>query len=321
MAKGVWDKDRYTSAKATRAASGVPDFAYSTTAAKTHQVHPSLDPHRINKKPFGKLESRDSAKYPDSNALICSLDVTGSNIERAEDAQQALPKLMDLMQKYIPDLQIAFAANDDYKASHPEGAVQFSEFEVDNLIDEHLRNLWLVGDGGGNAGESYDLILYAAARKTLLDCYEKRGRKGYLFLYADEPVMPKVMKTEVMAVFDDNIQADIPIAEIIEEVQEMYHLFFIWPRGGQDRALLQYKELVGEEHVLILQHGSLICEMIASTVGMIEKGLTVDDAVRDLVAVGTSAVHARDIGAALSNMPRQATGNLARTHAAGASRL
>lgn len=269
MGGGKYDNATYHSAKAARAAKGIDDFAYTKTA---HHVHENLDPRRINKKPFGKLESRDSAEHPESNAVLVSFDVTGSNKTRAIDAQKALPKLMDMLGESLPDVQVAFAANDDYKVEG-RNAVQVSDFESDIRIDEHLRNIWLIGDGGGNDGESYDLILYAAARKTVLDCYEKRGKRGYLFLYADEPFFQSIDRREVQDVFGDAIEKDIPIQEMVKEVKATYNTFIIWPRGGYQHALEQYKHLFGEDHVLELQHANLICELIGGTVQAYEKYL------------------------------------------------
>src|SRR5260370_34214086 len=94
---------------------------------------------------------------------------------------------MALLGNYLSDPQVAVAANDDFN-SVGLSATQISDFESDIRIDEHIRNIWLTGQGGGNDGESYNLLLYAAARKTVLHCFEKRGNRGYLLLYADAPI-------------------------------------------------------------------------------------------------------------------------------------
>ncbi|HAO33838.1 MAG TPA: hypothetical protein DCQ84_12920, partial [Candidatus Competibacteraceae bacterium] len=53
-------------------------------------------------------------------------------------------------------------------------------------IARQLRRLWLEKGGGGNACESYTLPWYFAATHTAIDCFEKRGKKGYLFTVGDE---------------------------------------------------------------------------------------------------------------------------------------
>lgn len=290
MGGGAWDTGAYHSSKSTRAESGVADFSYTQNATS---VHDNLDPKRINKKPFGKLESRDSADHPASNPVLVCFDVTGSNIDRAVDVQKKLPTLMELLGKYLSDPQVAVAANDDYRVVRTN-AIQISDFESDNRVDDHIRNIFLVGNGGGNNGESYDLLLYAAARKMVLDSVEKRGKKGYMFLYADELIFPHVIKREVADIFADKIEADIPIAEIIEEARRNFNIFVIWPRGGEDRAHDQYKMLFGEENVLVSQHPNLLCELIASTVALYEDKPE-DVVVKDLIAIGVSDREARSL--------------------------
>lgn len=314
MGGGSWDSATYSSSRATRAATGVADFAYTTTATR---VHDSLDPRRINKKPFGKLESRDSAEHPESNPVLVCFDVTGSNRRRAVDAQAKLPNLMDLLNKYLTDPQVAVAANDDY---YVEGtnAIQISDFESDNRVDDHIRNIWLVGDGGGNDGESYDLLLYAAARKVVLDSIEKRGKKGYMFMYADEPIFDAVDKKQVDAIYGDDLEANIPIAEIIEEARRNFNVFVIWPDGGFVHARDKYVKLFGEDSVLTLQHPNLICEMIASTIGLYESKATADSAVHDLVAVGVSDHEAK---ALVKSVGHVANTGLTATSGAKAARL
>lgn len=295
MGGGNWDSDRYDHDTRVRASKGIADFDYGRTAS---EIHPDLDPKRINSKPFGKLESRDSGEHPESNAILVGFDVTGSNKERAVDAQKALKDLMTLTAKYIPHPQVAVAANDDYNVE-PYWVIQASDFESDNRVDEHLRNIKLVGNGGGNGGESYDLLLYLAARKTVLDCVEKRGRKGYLFLYADEPMFDRVSKSEVKAVFGDSIESDIPIEDIIEEAREMYHVFILWPRGGYSNAREQFVDLFGDEYVVTLQHPNMICQQICGIIGVNEAAVTTTEVVDDLVSVGVDPRTAKDISQAL----------------------
>ncbi len=296
MGGGAWDSTQYYDDSFSRKSKGVDDFAYSKIA---RVVHPNLDPRRINSKPFGMLESRDSIEHPESNAILVGFDVTGSNHARAIEAQKALPNLMTLLPKYISDPQVAVAANDDYNVE-PYWCMQISDFESDNRVDEHIRNIKLVGNGGGNGGESYDLIVYAAARKVVMDCFEKRGRKGYLFLYADERFWDKVAKNQIADIYGDTLSRNIPIESIIEEVKKMWHVFLISPAGGVvDNSFDQYVELFGMENVLILEHPGKICELICVTIGVNEDKISAQQAIDDLVGVGISQSVAKSISKSL----------------------
>lgn len=296
MGSGRWDNSTYTNTAATRRLRNEDDFAYTQQARRTKEVHPNLDPKRINDKPFSKLESRDSVEHPNSNAILVSFDVTGSNVHRAREAQQKLPQLMGMLEQYISDPQIAFAANDDYLVE-PELCSQISDFESDIRIDEHLRNIALVGNGGGNSQESYDLVLYAAARKTVMDCVEKRSRKGYLFIYADEPFPNHVSKSQIKAVFGDDISRNIPMADIIAEAKNLFNVFLISTVRPEYGAADQYRELFGDENVLVLQNHKNICELIASVVGFHEENRSPEDVISVLTATGMSASDAAGIAA------------------------
>jgi hypothetical protein len=295
MGGGYYDVDVFQQTQTQRSTNNIPNFAHGRTA---RSIHPTLNPKRINTKPGKKIESRESVDHPLPTPILIGFDVTGSNNTRAEAALKAMPLLMNLLLRYCSDPQIAVAANDDFNAV-AENAFQISEFESDNRIDEHFNNIWLVGYGGGNSFESYDLILYAAARKTVLDSFEKRGQKGYLVLYADEMIYPVVRASHVQAVFGDNLQEDIPITDIIAEVRKMYHLFILWPHGGDQPALIQHRQLLGNEYVIELSNPSLICQEICNIVGINEQVVTIDQATQNLVNAGVSQADAHSLSQAL----------------------
>lgn len=294
MGGGSWDTSTYVSSRVVRSSTGVSDFAYSKEAAITKKIHETLDPRRINSKPFKKLESRDSVEHPESTPIIVCFDVTGSNFSRAIEAQKKLPNLMELLNKYINDPQIMVAANDDFEVVGGS-AFQISEFESDNRVDDWIRNIWLVSNGGGNDGESYDLMLYAAARKMITDSWEVRQKKGYLFMYADEPIFAKTKKAAVQQVFGDDVESDIPIATIISEVKERWNVFLIWPEGGYIHAREQYTQLFGADSVITLQHPNLICELVASVVALNEEKLTAETARTELSTAGLNSREVDDL--------------------------
>lgn len=260
MGSGRYDSGTYTRGATLRASTGRKDFEYTESATK---VHPTLDPLRINSKPFGKLESRDNEEHPNSTAVVISFDVTGSNRSNAVVAQKKLNALMDGLAAVIPDPQVAAWANDDWmvQGTRNLGAVmQMAEFESDNRVDEHLRNIILVGNGGGNDHESYDAVLYGAAYKTVLDCIEKRGRRGYLFMYADEPFPytcdPKMLKD----VFGDKVKEPIKVETLIADARKLYNIYVLWPENGYPHARDQYVKLFGKEFVIELQSPEMIVE-------------------------------------------------------------
>lgn len=189
MGSSRWSSDAYDSYASTtnyRSASRAEVFS--------HQVNEKLDPRNIkvgkgDRKGMQLRESIISEANPNPTPIILGLDVTGSMGSVAEQiAKDELPKLMTAIHETgaVVDPHVMFMAIDDVFAQG-HGALQVSQFEPDLRIVEQLRQMWLVGNGGGNGSESYDLAWYFAGKYTYLENLEKTGKPGFLFTFGDEP--------------------------------------------------------------------------------------------------------------------------------------
>jgi hypothetical protein len=189
-------------------------------------VHALMDPAKMKN---GLREARDSEAHPNSNAVAVLFDVTGSMQQVPRILQKNLPTLMGLCLRkgYLDDPAILIGAIGD--ATCDLSPLQIGQFESGNEIENDLARLYLEGGGGGQQMESYELALYFLARKTSMDCLEKRGKKGYAFIIGDEMPYKKVKRREVEDVFGETIQADIPIREIIAEAREKFEIYFVLP--------------------------------------------------------------------------------------------
>jgi hypothetical protein len=111
---------------------------------------------------------------------------------------------------------------------------------------------------------------------------------------------------QVKEVFGDDIPSDIPIATIIEELRQHYHIFVLWPSASTYlNAREQYVQLFGEESVYTLQHPDLICEMIGSLVGLNEDRVTQEGLAADLVEVGVAETDLGKIAASVKGFKRK----------------
>ena len=160
-------------------------------------------------------------------------DVTGSMGTVPRVLQTKLPQLLGLLLRkgYVDrpadhvrrdrrrDLRRRAAADRAVRVGQPDG--------------RRPRRIFLEGGGGGQRTESYELAMYFMARHTAIDCCEKRGRKGYLFLIGDEMAYPRVKPREVAAVIGDDAGRAIPVAAIVAELQRKFDVYYILPSGGQ----------------------------------------------------------------------------------------
>jgi hypothetical protein len=285
MGSGRWSADVYNAAARFRAASGTSAFAHSDGGAT--EVHPALDPYGVRHR-----ESRDCAEHPRSVAIAVLFDVTGSMGSVPRTLQTKLPKLLGLLLRkgYVADPHILFGAIGD--ATCDRAPLQIGQFESDNRMDDDLGRILLEGGGGGQKTESYELALYFMARHTAIDCHEKRGKRGYLFLIGDEMAYRRVKRSEVRAVIGDEQREDVPLAALMAEVTTKWDTYYILPAGasyvGDDEVLGFWRSLLGQ-NVIELADLNAVCETIALTIGLGEDAISMDEGLADLTDLGSKA--------------------------------
>ena len=294
MGSGAWDTGVYDAAAKYRAATGASAFGYSdtvrgSTPRTSWKAHASLDPHGVVTR-----ESRDSDEHPYSQAIAVLFDVTGSMGHVPRVLQTKLPELFGLLIRkgYVDHPQIMFGAIGD--ATCDRVPLQVGQFESDNRLDENLGNILLEGGGGGQKTESYELAMHFIARHTSIDCHEKRGKRGYLFIIGDEMPYPRVKWREVEHVIGERaLSQDIPIAETIAELTQRYDVYYILPVGaahaGDSEVLEAWRALLGQ-NVIELDDLDAVCETIAVTIGLAEDAIDLDEGLADLRDVGSTAV-------------------------------
>ncbi len=285
MGSGRWSTHVYDAAARMRRRTGKSAFAYSDSGARV--VHDALNPSGV-----GVRESRDSDEHPQSLAIAVLFDVTGSMGSVPRVLQTKLPGLLGLLLRkgYVEHPQIMFGAIGD--ATCDRVPLQVGQFESDNRMDEDLGRIILEGGGGGQMTESYELAMYFMARHTSIDCYEKRGRRGYLFLIGDEMPYPRVSRKQVRRLIGDDLGEDIPTEAIVAELSRRYHVYYILPSGssyvGNTDVLTRWRELLGQ-NVIELDDLDAVCETIGLTIGLEEGVIDLDEGLDDLADVGSTA--------------------------------
>ena len=273
-------------------------------------VHEKLDSSKPNS--TGKLvrESFDSPEHPNSKAVAVLFDVTGSMSDVPKSFVKTLDKLMGFLVKkgYLTDPHILFGAVGD--ATCDRVPLQIGQFEAGNEMDEVLSLMYLEGGGGGQQTESYELAMYYMARHTDIDCYSKRGERGYLFLSGDELPYSHVKRSEVKRVIGDDLQEDIPTSEIMEELREKFEVFWILPNNtsyyDDPRIVEPLKKMFGQ-NLLKLEDPLAVVELIAATIGVAE-GFDIHDVAAGLKDLGASDSAVRSTSTALSTYAASNTG-------------
>jgi hypothetical protein len=296
MGSTRWSDDHYRDRARLRARTGRDAFEHDhaiRTGEADRAVHPKMNPRGVRVR-----ESRDSDAHPESHAVAVLFDVTGSMQGVPRILQANLPKLMGLLIRkgYLDHPQILIGAIGD--ATCDAAPLQVGQFESGIEIEEDLGKLYLEGGGGGHITESYELALYFMARHTAIDCFEKRGRRGYLFVIGDETPYPTIKRNEVAALIGDGMQTSIRVEQVIAELERTYDVYYVLPKMTQhwNNSVVhrRWVELLGQK-ALRLEDPSAICELIASTIGVAEGRVDLEHLADDLRDAGSSAEVARAV--------------------------
>ena len=269
---------------------------------KQRECHPLMNPKGVRVR-----ESRDSDTHPNSLGVVFALDVTGSmgGIPKAL-AKDQLPTFMKIITDCkVPDPQLLFMAVGD--AFSDQAPLQVGQFESSaDLMDKWLTWSFLEGGGGGSGEESYELGLYFLAQHTEMDCMVKRRKRGYLFMTGDELPYPILSKHTADGIIGDRLDDDLTIEEIVAELQNSFHPFFLIPdQQRRARCERRWRDLLGD-NVIALDTPDDVCYASAGLMVLTE-GLASD--IRSLERVFREAdIPANRIGPVLRALTPYAAG-------------
>jgi hypothetical protein len=207
--------------------------------------------------------------------------------------------------KPVSDPHIGFGGIGDVIID-PIGAFQASQMEADITILEQLQKLWVAGGGGGNGSESYTLAWHMAAFHTSTDCYEKDGRKGFLFTFGDDGVPPDLTARNLKDVYGRDDEIVCTNEELLDQVSKMYHVFHLMIEhsgyGRNQGVEKSWTDLLGERAIRVTDYTKLpeIIVSIMQVVAGVDKasivkswaggtGLVVDNAIRNLPSTAVAS--------------------------------
>ena len=223
-------------------------------------------------------ESRDSNEHPNTVSIILALDVTGSMGSIPHHlVQQGLPHIMGrIIQSGIKDPQLLFLAIGDHECD--QSPLQVGQFESnDELLDKWLTDVYLEGGGGGNMGESYLLAWYFAGFHTVLDSFEKRQKKGFLFTVGDEPTLPDIPAKALEMIMGKGQYKNYTTTVLLDKARELYHVYHLHIKqtaaGREQRTMDGWKQLMGDNLIIVDNHediSQIIPQIIAEKRGLNE---------------------------------------------------
>lgn len=273
MGHASWSAESYARASVSYSSKSRSELFQSRSIRK------DFDPKNIKMR-----ESCDSEINPNSTALIFGLDVTGSMGFIAESiAKEGLGKIVEgiINNKPVSDPHVMMMALGD--AFYDNYPLQVTQFEADIRIAEQLISLYLEGGGGGNNFESYDLAWHFAITKTKIDCFDKRGKKGYLFTIGDE-LPPKVADQHMLSKIGIEYDQNVDLQTTLENVKERYDVFHIIIEEGNYAKRVGSKPIYDEwfniigKRALLLDNYKNLPEVVLAAI-MVNEGNSPDDVI------------------------------------------
>lgn len=246
MGSGRWTEKDWTRYATASVVGKTTEKIYTKSS-----IDPDFDPKLIKVR-----ESCDSDLNPQSTALIVAEDVTGSMSRVLDATIRGLSTLVTEIynRKPITDTHMMFMGVGDFECDR--APLQVTQFEADIRIAEQLARIYLEQGGGGNTYESYAAAWYFAATRTAIDCFTKRGKKGYLFTVGDECPTPYLLARDIERFLGDKIQGDkIGVNELLTMVSRQYEVFHImieegnYMRRNTDQVVQKWTELLGQRAI------------------------------------------------------------------------
>lgn len=261
-----WSTDAYHRLAGSRAGASRDDLFRNN---RRGQACPKMLPHGLKFR-----ESRDSEIHPDSLSIGVFLDVTGSMGCIPEIlVRHKLGALMNTLIDYgVPHPQILFGAIGDHHCDR--FPLQVGQFESGTgELDLWLTSLYLEGGGGGQIMESYPLAWLIGGRHTAIDCFEKRGQKGFLFTIGDEAGWDRYEPCDLRELMGSRTHERLTDRQLLAEAQRLYHVFHIHINQGNypnhPEVLRYWRNLLGER-LIVLDNYEAVAETMAATVATMQ---------------------------------------------------
>lgn len=257
MGSGRWDSRDWAASRTSYSHTAKPSVDHIYTSRK---LDAGLDPAKVTLR-----ESRDSSANPASTALIVGLDVTGS-MDRVLDAmaRTGLGTLVGAIYERQPitDPHIMIMGIGDFE--HDNSPLQVTQFEAENApLISQMEKVYLERGGGGNNYESYAAAWLFAATRTVTDCFEKRGKRGYLFTVGDEEPTPRLIGAQIKRVMGGDQIGDMDGEHLLAMAQATYNVFHVIVEEGSyassrpDRVRSAWVKALGQNVIPLSDHTRL----------------------------------------------------------------
>ena len=246
-------------------------------------------------------------------SIVIVLDVTGSNIEFARIVYDKAPMLYGQIEQqgYLPaDFDIAFVACGD--ANSDDFPLQVTDFAKGIALDDHLKELYLEGHGGGQTCETYALAAYYLANFSQLP----NSDIPVCCIIADESPYDFFKRGVASEILGIELQENIASKVVFEELLRVYKgnvFVFLNPYGGrrnpEDSVSVRIYEdwcrIFGrrEQVIKILEEKSIV-DMILGVIAMVSRKRDLAGYLTDMANRGQTPKRLQNVASALDGVSK-----------------
>ncbi len=238
-----------------------------------------------------KRSKADPASSPFQRRIACTkknpcvgaLDGTGSMDVLPKIVWDKWPNVVgELAERgYLEEPELSLSVVGDVVGD--EAPIQIGDFTSLRKMDNWLERLWLEGNGGGQAVESYEFTAYFYARM----CDMPNAEVPIFIFTGDEGFREKISANEQREYFGPGEYQDVTAKEIFAELLKKFkgNVFLIhrqYRSGNDERIVRQWQGVLGKERVLFLKSDVAVADVWLGIVAIMSGSRTLDEYCQDM---------------------------------------
>jgi hypothetical protein len=218
-----------------------------------------------------------------ASPVVYAFDVTGSMGTLPRIIFDKMPMIAGQIVEcgYLNDPAVSLAAVGDIISDR--APIQVGDFSLLRKLDDWLQRIWLEGNGGGQAQESYEYVAYYFARM----CDLSRAETPFFLVTGDEGFRETLYASDLGRHFGgkhDTIEATEVFAELKRKFRD--NVILVRRRYGgkeDDQILKQWEKALGAEYVVPLGSDQAIADVTLGVFALRTGVRTLDSYLEDLV--------------------------------------
>ena len=219
-----------------------------------------------------------AAKCP----VVYAFDVTGSMGNLPRIIYDKMPMIAGQIAEcgYLRDPELSLAAIGDILSD--QAPIQVAEFSLIRKLDDWLQRIWLEGNGGGQAQESYEYTAYYYARM----CDLKNADAPFFMITGDEGFRDTLYGSDLSRHFGGEHQ-NTEAQDIWDELKQKFkgNVFIIrrpYQSGDNDKIQAQWEKALGKDYVVPLTSDQAIADITLGVFALMTGSRTLDEYLDDL---------------------------------------